>query len=1008
VIRTAYYIVCLLFPSFLLSQENIRFERINSEQGLSNQEVKCIFQDKQGFIWFGTSFGLNRFDGIHCKTYYYNKADSNSLVHNNVLRITEDANGNLWIGTQEGVSCFNPGTETFTNYSATQKGRRHFSEENCHVFADKKNRIWVGHSTGLSLFDSVVGRFQHIPLRLTATGTKRNEFVTSFLEDSKGRLWVSTSYGIRQIDTQTLAIREYILDESGNSYLLNACRQIKQDSKGRIFVGTWGFGVLYYDEVSDRFVQRRLSIGVHSKPQNIVHSLQPVIENEIHYLYLGTEGGLVKIKTDDLLQQTQQLETYIPDKLNSKSISSSYLFDLLQDRSRHFWIATTKGVCRIDPYNQQFQSFALHPEIPTEDPVYILTTANSRQYFASTTGFSFLIDKNTHAVTPVFIKNNKEPISIYSINKGRSFFWIASTDGLLQCDSNLRVLKKFNQENYPLLPANRLSRVLEDHTDKIWMGSVRNGIVVLDPSNGNITRYLHDSTQPYLISPYYVQQLKEDSRKNIWIGTTGGLYLYDRKKNTFQRFVCAGVSITSQCNNIQSILETKDGMIWIASKQGLRVYDPIQQKMNEFSIDTRLFSDYVKGIVEDDMGLLWFATNNGLIQYNRQTRAMRSYTTLNGFLSNDMTGTFYKNESGSIFIGFAGAIQVFNPALISTNSFSPAPLITAIKIDNTTEKHPLTGPLSIRYNQSISIDFIALNYSNPENNQYAYKLDGIDKEWIPLQNTRNVRFSNLPAGSYTFQLKAANNDGIWNEQSTDLLLTVTPPFWKTSWFILLSGMMIVTGIYSLYRYRIKQLLDMQNLRISIATDLHDDIGATLSSISMYSDALKNQIKEKLPQLEPVLDKMGKNSRDMVSSMSDIVWAINPDNDEGKNLIQRMEQYARDLCAIKIVKLHFYTDDNIQSLKFPLEKRKNIYLVFKEALNNALKYSQATEITISLRYKSQSLQLVIKDNGKGFDIGQQKTGNGLKNMQTRAREINASIKIGSGENEGTTVAFTCEL
>ncbi len=1004
-IRTAYYIICLLFPSILLSQENIRFERINSEQGLSNLEVKCIFQDKRGFIWFGTGFGLNRFDGIHCKTYYYNKADSNSLVHNNVLRIAEDAEGNLWIGTQEGVSCFNPGTETFTNYSATQKGRRYFSEENCHTFIDKKNRIWVGHNTGLSLFDSVTGKFQHIPLRLTATGTKRNEFTTSFLEDNKSRLWISTSYGIKQIDPQTLAVKEYLQDESDDGYLLNACRQIKQDSKGRIFVGTWGFGVLFYDEVNDKFVQRKLT---GPNPQNIVHSLHPAIENEIDYLYLGTEAGLVKVKTDDLLQQKQQLETYVPDKLNSKSISSSYLHDLLQDRSQHIWIASTKGVCRIDPYNQQFQTFALHPEIPTEDPVYILTTVNSRQYFASTTGFNFLIDKNTHAVTPLFIKNNKEPFSIYSINKGRSFFWIASTDGLLQCDSNMKVLKQYNQINYPSLPANRLSRVLEDHDGKIWMGSVRNGIAVLDPAKGTITRWLHDSTQHYHISPYYVQQLKEDSRKNIWIGTTGGLYLYERNKNTFQSFVRTGVNITSQSNNIQSILETKDGMIWIASKQGLRVYDPIQQKMNDFSIDTRLFSDYVKGIVEDDTGMLWFATNNGLLQYNRQTRAMRSYTTLNGLLSNDMTGTFYKDGSGSIYMGFAGAINVFNPALITTNSFSPAPLITAIKIDNTTEKRSLTEPLTIRYNQSISIDFIALNYSNPENNQYAYKLNGIDKDWIQLQNTRNLRFSNLPAGNYTLQLKAANNDGIWNEQSTDLLLTVTPPFWKTSWFIILSSGLIVAGIYSLYRYRIKQILDMEKLRISIATDLHDDIGATLSSISMYSDALKIQIKEKLPQLEPVLDKMGKNSRDMVSSMSDIVWAINPDNDEGEKLVQRMEQYARDLCAIKIVRLQFNSDECIKSLKVPLEKRKNIYLVFKEALNNALKYSQATEIEISLRYKSQLLQLVIKDNGKGFDTSLTNSGNGLKNMQSRAKEINATIRIDSAINKGATVEFACEL
>ena len=215
-------------------------------------------------------------------------------------------------------------------------------------------------------------------------------------------------------------------------------------------------------------------------------------------------------------------------------------------------------------------------------------------------------------------------------------------------------------------------------------------------------------------------------------------------------------------------------------------------------------------------------------------------------------------------------------------------------------------------------------------------------------------------------------------------------------------------LFAIYRFRLEKALEMERLRTRIATDLHDDIGATLSSISMYSDAVKQQIKEKLPHLEPVMDKIGENSRDMVNSMSDIVWAINPDNDDGGKLLQRIENYAKDLCSVKDIQLHFKADSGMGDITLPLEYRKNIYLIFKESLNNALKYADAKNIVINISKSNGLFKMILKDDGKGFNIGLDNNGNGLKNIEERAKEIKGSSVIDSSPGKGTTVTFSCRI
>ncbi len=243
---------------------------------------------------------------------------------------------------------------------------------------------------------------------------------------------------------------------------------------------------------------------------------------------------------------------------------------------------------------------------------------------------------------------------------------------------------------------------------------------------------------------------------------------------------------------------------------------------------------------------------------------------------------------------------------------------------------------------------------------------------------------------------------------TVLRFTIVPPFYKTWWFITLCVAVVATVSYLFYRYRLRKALELEKMRTRIATDLHDDLGATLSSISMYSETLKNQVKEKLPQLEPVLNRIGENSREMVAGISDIVWAINPGNDDGERLLQRMENYAADTCAAKQVQLHFTASEKIKQLQFELENRKNIYLVFKEAVNNAVKYAHAQHIWVNLALHGKELVMEVKDDGRGFDMQTAAKGNGLKNMQLRAAEIKGRLILESAPGAGTRIRLECTL
>lgn len=1006
--RYIFILYHLLFFNFqLAAQQNIRFERIGTREGLSNQKVNCIFQDSKGFIWIGTDFGLNRFDGISCKSWYHNEKDSNSLVHNTVLSIKEDASNNLWIGTQEGVSCFNSTTGIFTNYSTDKKGTRHFSKENCFTFVDKTNKIWVGSNSGISWLNTSTGKFQDIAVELTRPGIRRNLFATSFLHDSKNRLWVSTSYGVKRIDIEKGTTTSYHNPEPPDRKLeLNACTQMAEDRKGRIFVGTWNAGLLFFDEQLKQFIHRSVS---DITAQNVIFSILPIVENKIDYLWLGTGFGLLKIKTDDLFIPSNKIEntTYIPEKLNTESISNEMVSSIIKDRSGNKWIGTYSGVNKIDPLQQQFQIayFNIDKKQPQEINAAAESFVSTDELYISSPKQIFRFNKTTGNIVNI----NSAIKDITTIHKGKKYFWVGSFHGLWQCDESMNMVKKWFTTGFKTeTGAAKIKSVLEDRAGNTWCGLWRGGILKINFQTRSIEKFLMDSSREYNLSNYIINKIIEDSKGNIWFASNNGLYHWRFSENRFYRYRVNNNSLEALADAIESIRETKDGKIWIGSRQGLRYYDYASDKMIPVDFGNESINNFISAVEEDANGMLWLATVNGLLQYNPGKKEIKQFNTATGLQNNDLTNLFYKTESGEILIGSAGAVTFFTPSAITKNPVTFPPVFTNIFIDNKSIPVNYLSTINIKYNQSINFDFVALNYSNASANQYAYRLTGIDNDWKQLGGNRNLRFANLSPGSYELKIKAANSDAVWNENPVSLNFIVSPPFWKTWWFISLIVLVIALTAYAFYRNRLQRAVEMERLRTRIATDLHDDIGATLSSISMYSEAVKEQVKEKLPQLQPVLDKMGENSRSMVSSMSDIVWAINPDNDEGQKLLQRMEAYAKDNSAVKNVTLNFSADKKINDIKLPLEHRKNIYLLFKESLNNALKYSEADTIDVNLKLLGNRLYLSVCDNGKGFDLKNGKTGNGLKNMEIRAAEIGGTVIIESMEENGTKVFLECSI
>ena len=461
-------------------------------------------------------------------------------------------------------------------------------------------------------------------------------------------------------------------------------------------------------------------------------------------------------------------------------------------------------------------------------------------------------------------------------------------------------------------------------------------------------------------------------------------------------------SLSISGNIVHYIYETKskkEKTIWAGTSNGLSYMQFTGAPTGSFkhlSMKDGLPGNVIYGILEDNSGNLWLSTNQGLSKFNPTTKAIKNYDKNDGLQSNEFNaGACLKLENGELLFGGINGFNIFNPDSIKESNYEPPLVFTSFKVFN---KSIFSGPyiandqcIQLSYKQNFfSFEFAALDYRQTSKNQYAYKMEGIDEDWVYTGTRRYVSYTNIEPGNYKFLIKGTNKDGIWSRHTSNLNIRIKPPYWKTWWFKILSILIVSLFFYMYHKYRLNKLLEIERLRTQIASDLHDDIGSALTKISIYSEQIHSGINKNM--IFNSSKKIGILSREVIATMSDVIWSIDSRNDTLKDLTERMRDLAYDSLPMSDVHVVFQTKGFEKNRKIPVNYRQNIFYIFKEAINNILKHANAKEVRIELSYIEKIFTLTIKDNGIGFNLDTVKKGNGLKNMKMRADRIGASLQF----------------
>lgn len=415
----------------------------------------------------------------------------------------------------------------------------------------------------------------------------------------------------------------------------------------------------------------------------------------------------------------------------------------------------------------------------------------------------------------------------------------------------------------------------------------------------------------------------------------------------------------------------------------------------------------IYGIIPDDDGNLWVSTNRGLTKFNTSTLAIRNYDRADGLVINDFSaGALFKAKDGTIYFGGNTGVVSLNPRAVQENLFIPNVVITDFRVYDKPFRLAnsilFTNEITLSYDQNFfTIEFASLDFTAPEKNIFEYKLEGVDKNWIKSNGQRFASYTDITDGHYKFKLRGSNSSGRFNPKEAVLSIVISPPFWKTWWFRLIALILMLLILYSLHKYRLNRLLEIERTRNRIARDLHDEISASITGIVYFADAINTKIKEKeTPVLKKLVDLISESAIQIQDLLSDIIWSINPDNDDWNVVLPKFRRFASDLCESKGIIYSIEIPENLYGKSLKMEQRHDLWLGFKEIITNAVKHSECTKMEIRLFNDADYLNLQISDNGIGFDSEMPNKNNGLKNITSRFKALGGTAKLTTSIGNGT--------
>jgi signal transduction histidine kinase/ligand-binding sensor domain-containing protein/DNA-binding response OmpR family regulator len=829
------YPVLVLFMLFAMGSfgqnQSMKFEHLGKREGLSQINVECIIQDSRGFIWVGTRDGLSKYDGYGFSYYKHDPQDPASISSSMVSDILEDKEGNIWIATIIGLNKLERRTGRFVKFLHNDKDPNSLSDNILKKLAlDEHGNVWVGGQGGLDYLDTKQNKFtkhfRHDPENSRSLSDSKINYV--YVGADK-RLWIGTMEGgldLFDAKTQTFIHHKYSAANT-NSISGNSVRCIFEDKKRRLWIGTLNNSLSKLDLNTGVFTRYPYDEKLkNSISGNTIYSLGM---DENSNLWIGSENGGLCI----LNPETGKFYTYKHDDIDKNSITGNTLYSILKDNHGNMWLGAFSG--GINVFKRSTESFTHYrhsssPNSLSNDFVLAVYEDQDKNVWAGTDGGGLnKFDYKTGNVVHYTHQPGKNSITgnfVLTVNQDyEGDFWLGTwADGLSIFNPKTNVFTNIkNQPGNPnSLPGNNIYALTHARDKTTWIGTYNDGLSHYDKKTKQFVNYKHNANDPNSISSDRVYSLLEDSHGNLWVGTfDGGLNLFNKKTNSFTRFKRHVGTNSISDDNVPDIYEGHNGSIWISTFTGLNLFDPVTRRFTVFTKKDGLPSDIIYAAREDDDGKIWVSTNNGLSEFDPIKRTFKNYSVEDGLQEDEFKShSAFKGPSGKLYFGGVNGFNAFLPGqILKPEGFSPL-VITSFQIFNkkvaaakdSSDPSPLKEDISdaksitLNYKQSvISFEFAALDFTSADKKQYAYILEGFDKEWNFVGPRHSATYTNLPANTYTFKVKYQNTAGVWSPVTPGLKIITEPPLWLTWWFKTMIVFLVAGIVIAIFRLRIRAI-----------------------------------------------------------------------------------------------------------------------------------------------------------------------------------------------------------
>lgn len=990
----------LILLCFNLHAQNLRnYTSYTVDNGLAQNSVWNAYQDCIGFMWFGTADGINRFDGYKMYHYRTNTNDTSAISGNTSYKFFEDSEQRLWISHNKGISIYNRAKDCFTNYLFNHS-QTNLGETYTHILGeDKKGRVWFSDFSDklwaisihtLKMVDNIILLNKNHVSRFPRNITIFDKYIV-------GSIYDSTTTWFR-LNTETKEFTWF-----GKLPYTNSSFTVLNDS---ILITYSQNSLFYYNPFTNQLTQR--SINSHTMPPAKSNSTGRILKWE-NNIWIGNNYGLYIIDP----KQNKQIE-HIKSFDKNKDASFFYVQDLWIDKSNNLWICTNgAGVHCLSPQRNKFKHLcakntggALVKSITTDNDGNIYTgfyadglVKYDKEGMGKKVELDYIKGKLNHILAITYFNN--------------TLFYVHNENIIAQNNISRNKRKIYNGKfNIGITGTAIAYPFFKVYNNQLFV-SVDNVIIGVN-KNLNTKVYL-----PRYHFKHHITCFEIFNDTTWWISTTRNLYRYNPKtKKTI--VLNTPMLVKTIC------AEKNSNKVWVGGNTGLYLLTKQGKRIKQFNIQKGLPDDFIYGILEDNNGNIWMSHNKGISVYSKLTKNFTHYSVRDGLQSNEFnTGAYHKDANGLLYFGGVNGINIINPKLVMHNTHAPPVAINQILLGDlpykTDTAYNEITQLQLSYLQNtLSFDFSALEFSQPEDNTYQYILEGYDKNWIESGTLHFARYANLPSGNYTFKVLAANGDGVWSKSPKQIYINIIPPFWQRTWFYLLmafvaSGFILV--VVYLYNKRqqnklireleIKNKLEQERIRIS--RDLHDNVGAQLSYLITNIDwMLRHPEQINKDEEAKRLQSLSEAGRNAILTLRQTIWAVGSNSLSVDDFADRFKQFAQKMLEFdKSINVTF--KENISpGIMLSPAVALNIFRICQEAFNNCLKHSNCNKIHIVFKGNTeQQFLFSITDNGKGFDTNNcEKTNHyGIQNMKARAKECNATININSTPGKGTNVTIT---